>query len=88
MLDKVSGARKDLLREFVGEQMASIRHQADVAQMHIEIRDDAALIYAVKRLLSHVRSMATTAKELQAIDTNERIVAAGHEPEQAGDASP
>jgi len=33
-------------------------------------------------LVAHVRSMATTAKELQALDMRDRIVAAGHGPEQ------
>jgi hypothetical protein len=82
MLDKVAGAKKDLLRDFVCEQMANIRHQADVAQMHIEIRDDAALIYAVKRLVAHVRTMAATVKELQVIKMQEDIVAAGFDSEK------
>jgi hypothetical protein len=72
-------AVKQLKREYIYEQLGFIQLQAQATQVNIELGDDAGLFYSVMRLCAFTREMAKTAKELQLIDMQERIVAAGHD---------
>jgi len=46
----------DGYRDYIAEQLAMIRIQAEVGETHASIGDDAALTYAMRRLAGHMKA--------------------------------
>lgn len=60
----VTQAKLDLLREHASEQLDAAVLQGQLAQTHLQIDDDIAMTYALRRMVSHIKEVAKTANEI------------------------
>ena len=64
-------AKLELLREHASDQLKAACLQGQLAPTHLQIADDTALTYALRRLVHHVTEAAITAREIIAVGTLE-----------------
>jgi hypothetical protein len=67
MSDATAQAKLELLRDHVREELGAAVLQGQLAQTHLQIADDDAMTYALRRLVRHVREAARTANEIIAL---------------------
>lgn len=73
-------AKLELLREHAREQLEAACLQGQLSQTHLQIADDIAMSYALRRLVHHVREAAKTANEIAAITAAEAESGDGRSP--------
>ncbi len=66
-MSPVESERAALLREFIYERLGFVRTQAELAQLFLEMGDDAGLAYMAKRLLSEFKFAVSAEAELEQI---------------------
>lgn len=64
---KTAQAKLELLREHALEQLDAAVLQGQLAQTHLQIADDNAMTYAFRRMVHHVKEVAKTANEINAL---------------------
>ncbi len=65
---KTAQAKLELLRDHMREQLEAACLQGNFAQAHLQIADNAAMTYAFRRMVHHVREAAKTANEIIAAE--------------------
>jgi hypothetical protein len=63
----VERERAAMLREFIHERLGFIRGQAELAQGHCELGDDAGLVYMTKRVIAELKTGMSAFQELEEI---------------------
>ena len=57
---------RDEMREFIRENLAMVRIQADLGATYADIRDDIGLNYAVRKLAAYMQAALATIADLEA----------------------
>jgi hypothetical protein len=66
-LARVDGARIELLRDFVSEQLLLAIHRGELAASFASIADDAGMTYALKGAVGHFKLAVGAANDIAAI---------------------